>query len=68
MVNTVIGNWRIERKLDQAGLGEGYLARHSNLCTFAALQILSTSLTGEPKFRRLRVSKTYKHGGKNEKK
>ena len=51
MIDATIGNWTIERKIGEGGMGEVYLARHKHLGTLAALKVLTTALTSEPKFR-----------------
>ncbi len=46
-----IGNWVVERKLGEGGMGEVYLARHRTLDTEAVVKVLSELLTHDERFR-----------------
>ncbi len=46
-----IGNWRIQSKIGEGGMGTVYLARHQTLGTPAALKVLAHTLSRDEKFR-----------------
>jgi Protein kinase domain/Double zinc ribbon len=47
----VVGNWIIEDKIGEGGMGQVYLARHSSLGSYAAIKVLFHFLANDPKFR-----------------
>ncbi len=51
MLGQEIGNWRIESKVGEGGMGTVYLARHQTLGTPAALKVLAHTLSRDEKFR-----------------
>ncbi len=51
MLGQEIGNWRIESKLGEGGMGTVYLARHKTLEMPVALKVLAHTLSRDDKFR-----------------
>jgi serine/threonine protein kinase len=48
---TVLGAYRIERRLGEGGMGVVYLAEHVKLARMVALKVLGSELTGDQEFR-----------------
>src|SRR5512136_2201021 len=51
MVGNQIGNWILENKIGEGGMGEIYLARHQKLDTHVAIKALAPELTRDPQFK-----------------
>jgi len=51
MIGQQVGNWIIEREIGRGGMGLVYCARHYMLGTPVAVKMLSSTLTGDQKFR-----------------
>ncbi|GAB3127665.1 hypothetical protein GCM10027289_05450 [Tsukamurella serpentis] len=49
---TMVGGYRIERRLGAGGMGSVYLAKHPELPRYDALKVLSTGYAGDDGFRR----------------
>src|SRR5262249_27055703 len=48
LIGRVIGNWSIERKVGQGGMGAVYLARHTRLDRRVAIKVLLPEWSGQP--------------------